>query len=55
VNGGLLRAQEGPYQCLGLFDVLLAEQELPVEVAQVNRVEVNDVDLSEAGKNEVLE
>jgi hypothetical protein len=43
------------YQCLRLLDVFLAEEELPVEVAEVNRIEVDNVDLPEAGKDEVLE
>lgn len=43
------------YQCLGLLDVLLAEQKLPVQVAQINRVKVNDVDLAKAGEHNVLE
>jgi len=35
--------------------VLIAEQELPIEVAQVDGVEVYDVDFAEAGENEVFE
>jgi hypothetical protein len=35
--------------------MLLAEEELAVQVAEVDGVEVDNVDLSEAGKNEVLE
>jgi hypothetical protein len=35
--------------------MLLAEEELPVEVAKVDCIEVDDVDFPEAGKNEVLE
>jgi hypothetical protein len=35
--------------------VLIAEQKLPIEIAQVDRVEVNDMDLAEACEDEVLE
>lgn len=35
--------------------MLVAEQELTVEVAQVDGVEVDNVDFAEAGENEVLE
>jgi len=35
--------------------MLLAEEELPVEVAEVDCVEVNNVDLSEPSENDVLE
>jgi hypothetical protein len=38
-----------------LLDVLMSEQELAVEVAQVDRVKVNNVDFAKAGENEVLE
>lgn len=33
----------------------MPEQELPVEIAEIDRVKVDDVDLAEAGENEVLE
>jgi len=49
------RAHVFPYQCFRLLDVLVAEQELAVEVAQVDGVEVDDVDFAKAGENEVLE
>lgn len=35
--------------------MLIAEQELAVEVAQVDGVEVDDVDFTETSENEVLE
>ena len=35
--------------------MLMSEEELPVEVAQVDRVKVDDVDLAIAGKHQVLE
>lgn len=44
-----------PYQCLGLLDVLIAEQELAVEVAEIDGVEIYNVYLAEAGEDEVLE
>jgi hypothetical protein len=44
-----------PHQCLRFLDVLVAEQKLPIEVAQVDGVEVDDVYLAEAGEDEVLE
>jgi hypothetical protein len=43
------------HQCLGLLDVLIAEQELPVEVAEIDGVQVDNVDLAEAGEDEILE
>jgi hypothetical protein len=49
------RAVFVPYQCFGLLDVLIAEQELAIEVAEIDGVEVYDVNLAEAGENEVLE
>lgn len=44
-----------PYQCLGLLYVLIAKQELSVEVAEIDRVQVGNVDFAEAGQDEVLE
>ena len=43
------------YQGFQFLDVFISEEELAVEVAQVDRVEVDDVDLSEANKDEVLQ
>jgi hypothetical protein len=43
------------YQGFRLFDVLVAKQELPVEVAEVDRVQVDNVNLAEPGEDEVLE
>jgi hypothetical protein len=40
---------------LGLLDVLVAEQELAVQVAEVDGVEVHNVDVAEADEDEVLE
>ena len=44
-----------PYQCFGLLDMLIAEQELAVEVAKIDGIEIDDVYLAEAGEDEVLE
>ena len=35
--------------------MLVSEEELAIEIAQVNGVEVNHMDLAEAGADEVLE
>jgi hypothetical protein len=35
--------------------MLIPEKELPIEVAEVDGVEVDDVDLAKAGEDEVLE
>jgi hypothetical protein len=35
--------------------VLIAEEKLPVEVAQVDGIEVEDMDLAEAGEDEILQ
>lgn len=51
----LLVSNVVPYQCLGLLDVLIAEQELAVEVAEIDGVEIYNVYLAEAGEDEVLE
>lgn len=43
------------YKRLRLLNVFVPEEELAVEVAQVDRVQVDDVDLPEAGEDEVLQ
>ena len=43
------------YDSFRLLDVFVSEEELAVEVAQVDGVEIDDVDLAEAGQSEVLE
>ena len=43
------------YQSLRLFNMLLTEKELAVEVAKVDGVKVNDVDLAEAYENEIFQ
>lgn len=43
------------HQGLGFFDMLITEEELAIQIAQVNRIKVDDVDFAKAGKQEVLE
>lgn len=43
------------HQGLGFFDMLIAEEKLAIQIAQVNRIKVDDVDFAKAGKQEVLE
>lgn len=43
------------HQSLWFLDVLVSEEELTVQVAQIDRVKVDDVDFAEAGEKEVLE
>lgn len=35
--------------------MFVAEEELAIEIAKVNRIKINDVDLAEAGQDEVFE
>jgi hypothetical protein len=35
--------------------VLLSEKELSVEIAQINSIEVNDMDFAEPAENEIFE
>ena len=39
------------YQRLRLLDVFVSEEELSVKVREINRVEVNDVDVAEAAED----
>ena len=55
MKSGSVGRRVDPYQCLGLLNVLLAEEKLPVEIAEVDCIEVDNVDLAKAGENEVLE
>lgn len=41
-------------QCLGLLNVLLTKQKLAIEVAEIDRVQINNVDLTKTCKNEIL-
>lgn len=43
------------HQSLRLLDMLLTKEELTVEVAEVDGVQINDVDLTEAGENKILQ
>jgi hypothetical protein len=43
------------YYGLGLLDVFVPEQELTVQVAQIDCIKVDDVNLAEAGQDQVLE
>lgn len=47
--------QEITHQSFGLLDVFLSEQKLPVQVAQINGVKIDDVNLSKAGQDQILE
>lgn len=49
------RAAISTYQGLGLLDVLLTEEKLPIQIAQVDSIEINNVDFAKAGELEVLE
>ena len=42
-------------QRLRFLDVLMSEKELSVEIAQVNGIEVNEMDFHEPAENEILE
>jgi hypothetical protein len=43
------------YQSLGLLDVLVAKQELPIEVAQINGVQIDNMDLAKAREHKILQ
>lgn len=43
------------YYCFRFFNVLMAKEELAVEVAKVDGIKVNYVDLAKACQGEVLE
>jgi hypothetical protein len=42
-------------QGLRFLDVLMSEKELSVEIAQINGIEVNDMDFPKPAENEILE
>jgi hypothetical protein len=42
-------------QRLGFLDVLVSEKELSVEIAQINGIEVNDMDFPKPAENKILE
>ena len=43
------------HQSLRLLDMLLPEEKLPIEVAEVDGVQINDVDFAEAGEDKILQ
>jgi hypothetical protein len=43
------------HQCLGLLDMLMSKEELSVQVAEIDCIEIHDMNLSEASKNQILE
>jgi hypothetical protein len=43
------------YKCFGLFDVLMSKEELAIQIAQVDSVEINDVYCAEAVHHQILE
>lgn len=45
----------GPYQSFRLLYVFVPEEELSVQVREIDGVEVDDVDVTEAAEDEVLE
>jgi hypothetical protein len=48
------RGGEGAYDGLAVLDVLLAEEELPVEVREVDGVQVEESDVPKAGEHQIL-
>ena len=43
------------HQSLRLLNMLLTEEELTVEVAKVDGVEINNMNLAEAGEDKILQ
>ena len=43
------------HQRFRLLDVLLSEEKLPIQVAEIDGVQIDDVDVAESGQDEVLE
>lgn len=54
-RAGQGRGEKQTHQCFGFLDVLEAEEELAVQVGEIDGVQVDDVDVAEAGEEEVLE
>lgn len=48
-------ARWSTHQSFGLLNVFVAEKELSVQIAQIDRIQIDDMDLPEAGQEEVLE
>ena len=42
-------------QSLRLFDVFMTEEELAIEVAEIDGVKIDDVDLTEASEDKILQ
>lgn len=42
------------HQSLALLDMLAAEQKLAVEITQVNRIQIDDMNLAEARKHQIF-
>lgn len=49
------RSGGSTHQGLGFLNVFMAEEKLSIEIAEVNGVEIDDVNLAKAGQNQVLE
>lgn len=43
------------YQGLRFFDMLMSEKELPIEITQVNRIKIDDMDFAEASKDQIFQ
>lgn len=43
------------HQSLRLLDMLLTKEKLPVEVAEIDGIQINNMDLAEAGEDEILQ
>jgi hypothetical protein len=43
------------YQSLGFFDMLVSKEELPIEIAEIDRIKIDDVDFAVSSEEEVFE
>lgn len=43
------------HQSLGLFYMLMTKEELTIEIAEINGIQIDNMNLAEASKDEVLE
>jgi len=43
------------HQSLRFLDMFMTEEELTIEIAEIDGVQIDDMDLAEASKDEVLE
>jgi hypothetical protein len=46
---------EIPYLGLGFRNVLFLKEELPIQICQINRIQVNNINLPETGHDQVLQ